>query len=310
MSAEIYAGFDLGGSSLKYGLLTRKGEVVSKGTKPTPASRDEIIALVGTVLGEMKEEAKGQIKAAGLGIPGLYSLKDKRIIQSPNIPELDNFDLQGGLAKVIDLPFWVNNDANMAAYGEWKRGAGRGVQSMVLLTVGTGIGSGLILGGELFMGSCGFAGELGHITVNPEGDRCKCGNQGCLETEAAAPKIVRNYMDFSRTKKPLAAEEVFQKALKGNTAAKKAFVIAGQYLGIGLGIVINLLNPEKILLGGGVMATGDFILNAAQEEAKKRSYAASFAGCVIDRAGLGNDAGFIGAGLWARDRLAKKGPKS
>jgi glucokinase len=310
MTAEIFAGFDLGGTSLKYGLLNDKGEVVSKGLAPTPATRAEIIALVGRALEELKKEAKGPIKAVGLGIPGLYSLKDKRIIQSPNLPELDNFDLQSGLSKVIDLPFWVDNDANLAAYGEWKRGAGRGVQSMVLLTVGTGIGSGLILGGDLFHGSCGFAGEIGHITVNPEGDRCKCGSQGCLETEAAAPKIVRNYMDLSRTKKPLAAEDVFQKAAKGNTAAKKAFAIAGQYLGIGLGIVINLLNPEKILLGGGVMATGDFLIHAAQEEARKRSYKASFACCAIERAGLGNDAGFIGAGQWARDQFIKKGAKS
>jgi len=310
MSTEIFAGFDLGGSSLKYGLLSPKGEVLSKGMAPTPQSREEIIALIGRVLEGMKNEAKSPIKAVGLGLPGLYSLKDKKIIQSPNLPMLDNADLQSGLSKVISLPFWVDNDANLAAYGEWKCGAGRGVKSMVLLTVGTGIGSGLILEGDLFHGSCGFAGELGHVTVNPEGDLCKCGGQGCLETEAAAPKIVRNYMDLSRTKKPLAAEEVFQKALKGNTAAKQAFGIAGQYLGIGLGIIINLLNPEKILLGGGVMTTGDFLLHAAQEEAKKRSYKASYACCSIERASLGNDAGFMGAGQWARDQLMKKGSKS
>jgi glucokinase len=303
---EIYAGFDLGGTNLKYGLLDEKGQVITKGLKPTPETVDRIIDLIGQVLEELKTESQKPIQAVGLGIPGLYSLKDKKILQSPNLPELDNYGLQNALARVIRVPFWVDNDANLAAYGEWRCGAGRGTRSLVLLTVGTGIGSGLILDSDLFHGSCGFAGELGHVTVNPDGDRCKCGNQGCLETEAAAPKIVRNYMDLSRTKKTLAAEEVYQKAAKGNTAARKAFAIAGHYLGIGLGIVINMLNPEKILLGGGVMTTGDYLLPPAVEEARRRSYRASFDCCSIERASLGNDAGFMGAAEWARAQIRKE----
>jgi glucokinase len=310
MTNEIWAGFDLGGTNLKYGLVGEKGDILAKGMSPTPGTLPEIFELVGQALEGMRKEHKNPVRAVGLGIPGLYSLKEKRIIQSPNLPALDHFDLQPALAKVIDLPFVVDNDANLAAYGEWTCGAGRGVRSLVLLTVGTGVGSGLILDGELFHGTCGFAGELGHITVNPEGDRCRCGNHGCLETEAAAPKIVRNYMDLSRTKKPLAAEEIYQKALKGNTAAKKAYTIAGHYLGIGLSIVINLLNPEKILLGGGVMTTGDFLMPAAIEEAQKRSYKASYACCTIGRASLGNDAGIIGAALWAREQGLKRRSKS
>jgi glucokinase len=310
MTTEIYAGFDLGGTSLKYGLMDDTGKVLTKNSVPTPATASELMTLIGTTWEGLKQEAKHPLKGAGLGFPGIFSLKDRKILQSPNLPELDNFDLTGGLAKVIDAPFWVDNDANLAAYGEWKCGAGRGAQSLVFLTVGTGVGSGLILGGDLWHGACGFAGELGHVTVNPDGDRCKCGNQGCLETEAAAPKIVRNYMDLSRTKKPLAAEEIYQRAVKGNTAARKSFAIAGHYLGIGLGIVINLLNPEKILLGGGVMITGDFLLRAAVEEALRRSYKASFACCSIERASLGNDAGFLGAAQWAKEQVARKRGRS
>lgn len=310
MTPETFVGFDLGGTNLKYGLIGDKGDLVTKGLEPTPATAAGIIELMGGVMDKLRKEAKGQVRAAGLGIPGLYSLEHKRILQSPNLPELDNYDLEAGLAKAFDVPFWVDNDANLAAYGEWKAGAGKGARSLVLLTVGTGIGSGLILDGELFHGACGFAGEMGHITVNPEGEKCRCGNQGCLETEAAAPKIVRNYMDLSRTKKPLAAEDVFQKAVKGNTAARKAFAIAGHYLGIGLGIVINLLNPEKILLGGGVMTTGDFLMPPAVEEAQKRSYKASFACCTIARASLGNEAGFTGAAHWAREQWLKKRSKA
>jgi glucokinase len=309
MTTESYAGFDLGGTNLKYGLVNDKGEVSAKGLVPTPGTLAEIMALIGQTLQALRKDAKGPVRAVGLGIPGLYSLKEKRIIQSPNLPQFDGYDLQAGLAKVVDLPFWADNDANLAAYGEWKSGTGRGARSLILLTIGTGVGSGLVLEGELFHGTCGFAGEMGHITVNPEGEKCGCGNIGCLETEAAAPKIVRNYMDLSRTKKPLAAEEIYQRALKGNTAAKQAFAIAGHYLGIGLGIAINMLNPEKILLGGGVMTTGDFIFPAAVEEAQRRSYRASFACCAIERAGLGNDAGFMGAAHWARERFLKERSK-
>ncbi|MGB9005721.1 MAG: ROK family protein [Candidatus Aminicenantales bacterium] len=305
MTQTLCAAFDLGGTSLKYGLANPKGELVRKDSLPTPAKWAEVLDVIAGLWKDFRREEKRGLAAAGFGFPGIYSLKDQRILQSPNYSELNNVDLQAALSKVIDAPFMVDNDANMAAYGEWRCGAGRGTRSMVLLTIGTGIGSGLILGGGLWHGRCGFAGELGHITVNPDGDLCTCGNQGCLETEAAAPKIVRNYKDLSKTKKSVKAEEVFDKASRGEVAAVKAFTIAGTYLGIGLGITINLLNPEKIVLGGGVMMTGDFLLQAAVEEAKRRSYKASFACCSIEKAKLGNDAGLIGAALQAF-RLTKK----
>lgn len=299
MSRKIFAGFDLGGTNLKYGLVTESGEVLEKNSVPTPETFPGVLELIASIWAEFKRRPKGRPGAAGFGFPGIYSLRDRRILQSPNYPGLDNMDLEGALAGVLDVPFRVDNDANLAAYGEWRCGAGRGVSSMVHLTVGTGIGSGIILGGALWHGRCGFAGELGHITVNPDGDRCNCGNQGCLETEAAAPKIVRNYKDLSKTKRAIKAEEVFEKAARGEVAAVKAFGIAGTYLGIALGVVINMLNPEKIVLGGGVMATGDFLLAAAVEEASRRCYKASFNCCSIEKALLGNDAGLIGAALWA-----------
>jgi glucokinase len=301
VSKKAFAGFDLGGTNLKYGLVTETGEVLEKTSVPTPETFPGVLELIAAAWAEYKRRPKGRPSAAGFGFPGIYSLRDRRILQSPNYPGLDNVDLEGALAGVLDVPFRADNDANMAAYGEWRCGAGRGVSSMVHLTVGTGIGSGVILDGKLWRGRCGFAGELGHVTVNPDGDRCNCGNQGCLETEAAAPKIVRNYKDLSKTKRAIQAEEVFDRAARGEVAAVKAFGIAGTYLGIALGIVINMLNPEKIVLGGGVMATGDFLLAAAWEEASRRCYRASFKCCSIEKALLGNDAGLIGAALWAGD---------
>ena len=300
MNAPRYAAFDLGGTNLKFGLVDDRGKLVCKDSVPTPARFSEAMDLIAGIWKDFRKAEKKNLAAAGFGFPGIYSLQEKKILQSPNYAELDNVDLEAALAKAVDAPFAVDNDANMAAYGEWRCGAGRGVRSMVFLTIGTGIGSGLILNGGLWHGLCGFAGELGHITVNPDGDPCKCGNQGCLETEAAAPKIVRNYKDLSKTRKAVTAEEVFEKAGRGEMAALKAFAIAGTYLGIALGITINLLNPEKIILGGGVMGTGDFLLSAAKEEARRRSYKASFACCSIEKAVLGNDAGLIGAGLQAK----------
>ena len=301
---SVYAGFDLGGTQLKYGLIDGAGNILRRGKAATPSTIPELISLLESLWTELKNGAPRKIRGVGFGFPGIYSLKERKIFQSPNCPELDDFDLYPALAEMIEVPFWVDNDANMAAFGEWKRGAGKGVSSLVLLTIGTGIGAGVILRGGLWQGSCGYAGELGHIVVNPRGRRCKCGVQGCLETEAAAPAIVRNYRAQSASRRgPISAEAVYRLAEEGNEAALKAFAKAGYFLGIGLGIVINLLNPEKILLGGGVMTTGELLLAPAVDEARRRSYRASFACCSVERAALGNDAGMIGSALWARDNL-------
>jgi glucokinase len=248
----------------------------------------------------------GSVAACGFGFPGIFSLRERKILKSPNYPGLDSLDLFGALSRFIEVPLWVDNDANLAAYGEWACGAGRGTQSLVLLTIGTGIGSGIILEGKLWHGKCGFAGELGHVVVNPEGEICKCGVRGCLETESAAPKIIKNYLDIRKIKENLSAEEICGRAKEGEAAARQSFARAGYYLGIGLGIVINFLNPEMIILGGGVMNSGEYLLVPALEEARKRSYGASFACCRIERAVLGNDAGVIGAASWAKGQLSFK----
>lgn len=301
----LYAGFDLGGTHLKYGLVDEKGKIIYREKASSPVSIKDLLHLIENLWEELKKK-EGRIEAVGFGIPGIFSLEEQKILQSPNYPSLDNFDLLPALSRFIEVPFWVDNDANMAVYGEFKVGVGKGVQSMVLLTIGTGIGSGVILERKLWHGKCGFGGEMGHLTVNPEGERCNCGGQGCLETEVSAPKIAKNYIELQKEKIDISAEEVYQRALRGDTAARKAFSRAGYYLGIGLGGIINLLNPEKILLGGAVMNAGDLLLSPALEEARKRSYRASFNCCTIERASLGNEAGIIGASLWAKQQIRSK----
>lgn len=299
---SLYAGFDLGGTRLKYGLIDAEGRIVFFDNTATPLTIERLLHLLRKIWEDFKKREKKNIEAVGFGFPGIFSLQEQKIIQSPNYSELDNFALIPALARFIEVPFWVNNDANAAAFGEFKRGAGQGVQSLVFLTIGTGVGSGIILEGKLWQGKCGFAGELGHVVVNSEGERCDCRSRGCLETEVSAPKIVKNYNNLRKTEESISAEEVFHRAKKEDKAARQAFAQAGYYLGIGLSLALNIFNPEKIILGGAVMEAGKFLLDPALEEARKRSYKASFECCRIEKAVLGNKAGFIGAALWAKDQ--------
>lgn len=305
MSDPLYAGFDLGGTQLKYGLIDGLGALVFKDKVPSPGSIEGLMDLIGDVWKKLRAEYGARLSSAGFGFAGFFSLKDRKVLHSPNYPSLDGFDLVPALEKVLDAPFRIDNDANMAAYGEWKHGAGRDAHSLVLLTIGTGVGSGIILDGKLWQGRCGFAGEIGHITVNPIGSKCNCGNVGCLETEVSAPKIVRNYVNKVGSGEELTAEDVYNRAKRGDAAALESFSACGYYLGIGLGIVINLLNPGMIVLGGGVMAGGEFLMEAAVAHARKRSHRVSFACATIAKASLGNDAGLIGAAAWARDQASR-----
>jgi glucokinase len=296
---KLFAGFDLGGTALKFGLVEETGKILTESQVGTPKNVEKLLHTLQEIWTAMKNSQQKQIQSAGFGFPGIFSIKEKKILQSPNYPDIDNFALFPALSRFIDVPFCVNNDANMAAYGEYRCGAGQNTHSLVLLTIGTGVGSGIILNGKIWEGACGFAGELGHAVVNPQGEPCNCGSRGCLETEVSALKIVKNYQAFSQNRDNITAEEVSRKAKNNDTAAQKAFAKAGRYLGIGLGIAINLLNPEKILLGGGVMKGGEFLLNSTIDEAAKNSFQGSFRCCSIERAILGNKAGFIGAALWS-----------
>lgn len=302
MKKALYAGFDIGGTRIKFGAIDGTGKVLYKNSIESPGSIDGLMGAIKGAWNGLKENTDGVIRACGFGFAGFYSLKDGKVLRSPNYPSLDGFPLHRALGRIIDVPYEIDNDANMAAFGEYAHGAGKGIRNMVFLTVGTGIGSGLILDGRLYHGKCGFAGELGHITVNPDGLKCGCGSRGCLETEASATSLVRNYLAFSGKDKDkdVTSKDVYLLARKGDRAALKSFARCGRYLGIGLGIVISFLTPEKILIGGGVVSAGKYILDPARKEAEERSNPILFRCTGIDRARLGNDAGLIGAAAWAR----------
>ncbi|MFQ6069158.1 MAG: ROK family protein [Candidatus Aminicenantales bacterium] len=302
---SLYAGFDLGGTHLKCGLVDQNGEIVYRARESSPQNIEDLLKLLYRLWRNLDQSAREKVRAAGFGFPGIFSLEKKKILQSPNYASLDNFDLIPALSSFVDVPFWVNNDANLAAYGEFRAGKGKGAQSMVFLTIGTGVGSGVILEGKLWMGKSGYGGELGHLVVNHEGEKCRCGGQGCLETEVSAPKIVRNYCELKGEEIEVTAEQVYARARSGEKEAVTAFTRAGYFLGIGLAAVINFLNPEKIFLGGAVMNAGAFLLSPALDETRRRAYRASFESTTIERAALGNEAGVIGSALWAEENLKK-----
>ncbi len=209
---SLYAGFDLGGTQIKFGLIDEDSKLVFKAQAPTPARIEDLIKTLDELWKSLKKRCPKKIQAAALGFPGIFSLADQKIIQSPNLAALNGFDLRPALSRIIDVPFWLDNDANMAAYGEFKAGAGRGTRNLIHLTLGTGVGSGIMVDGKLVHGRCGFAAEMGHMVVNPEGERCKCGSRGCLETEASAGPIVRNYKKLVGSKEELTPEEVARRA--------------------------------------------------------------------------------------------------
>lgn len=302
MTGGYSAGFDIGGTHIKYGAADRLGQLAVKGRAVSPKSPKEFFSLMADLWADMKTKSPGRITACGLGIAGFFSRRDQVILQSPNYPLLDRIDLVSPLKEILRVPFWIDNDANMAAYGEWSRNSGKGKTSLVFLTIGTGIGSGIILDGRLWQGENGFAGELGHLIVNPEGEVCNCGARGCLETEVSAARLAANYRYYACSEESLTSREVHLRARRKDPAALKSFERCGFYLGIGLGGVISLLDPGRIVLGGGVMAAGHYLLRPAIEETRRRTNPFAFSACSIERSTLGNDAGVLGAAAWARDR--------
>ena len=217
--------------------------------------------------------------------------------------------------KATGLRVELENDANAAAYGEYKVGAGRGSRDMFYMSIGKGIGGAIILDGKLWTGASGLAGEVGHITIDSEGIECACGNTGCLETVASGPNIVRRAQErldrdstssLSRLalNRDFTADDVAQEANNGDDFSAMMIERTGKYIGIGVASVINLLNIECIVLGGGVMEAGDLILTPIIQEAKRRAFQPCFEATKIAAATLGKDDSAIGAALLARDAAA------
>ncbi len=302
-------GLDLGGTNLRIAGVTGAGEVLALYRERTNAAAgpDDLIERIvkGVDLVEKGLRKDGwEVLGASLGVPGVISRKEGVVESSPNLPGWTKIPLLSRLRRHLSLPLLMENDANAAVFGEFWAGAGRGRSTIVLLTLGTGVGGGIIVDGELLRGSDGMAGEVGHLTVEREGEPCPCGNRGCLERYASATGISRRYR-FLCSAFPgsgpkgapgdISAAEVHARAEQGDTLARRALAEAGTYLGIALASIVNIINPEAIIVGGGVLPAWDWIIPPARGEMFSRAFQAPAERVELLPAALGDRAGLIGA---------------
>lgn len=289
-------------------LIASDGEIVTR-RKADRHSEDLVAEITKLVSALGKARA---IKSVGVGIPGLVNRETDRVLMSTGLPSVVRADLHSDLMKATGLRFELENDANAAAYGEYKAGAGRDARDLFYIGIGESIGGAIILDGNLWIGASGCAGEVGHITIDTEGVECVCGNTGCLETVASAPNIVRRARerldrDSTSSLSRLAMNEVFtaanlaHEATNGDDFSIMMIERTGRFIGTAVASIINLLSIERIVLGGGVMEAGDLILKPIIKEAGKRSFQPCFESTKIVAAELGADGVAIGAALLARD---------
>ncbi|MES9685714.1 glucokinase [Bacillus sp. AFS001701] len=312
MMAKMIVGVDLGGTSIKLALLTNNGEFIDKWEVPTDKSdRGKHIPKTITIAIEekLKQMAKTKEDIAGIGIgaPGSVRLEDGLIFAAVNLGWV-NFPLKEILEKESGIPVIVDNDANIAAVGEMWKGAGNGAKDVVMVTLGTGVGGGVIVNGDVAHGISGSAGEIGHITVQLEnGVLCNCGKTGCLETISSATGIARiaNEKLQNTTKEtvlkemsndsPITAKDVFEAYSNGDEVAEEIVNHVMRYLALVLAGVGNTLNPENIIIGGGVSNAGELLLKPLKKYFDEFAFTTVRDSTKLSIAKLGNDAGAIGA---------------
>ncbi|MBC8167532.1 MAG: ROK family protein [Bryobacteraceae bacterium] len=295
--AEYSIGVDLGGTNLRAAAVSRSGEIIEKvsGRTELKEGRDAVIADIVDAIGSVKRQlGHGTLAGVGIGVPGFIQIEKGIIVGSNNLPEFDGYPVRDEIEKLLGTPIFLENDANAAALGEKWFGAGQSVSDLVLLTLGTGIGGGIISGGKVLHGHLGMAGEFGHMTIVPAGNPCGCGNYGCLEKHASATAI-SSMARLIQLGQDLDSKAVFDLAAAGDARAKQIFHVVGSSLGIALATLINIFNFPLFLLSGGVLAAWDEFAPSMFAEVEKRSFTFRHAKTKIEKAVLGNQAGLIGA---------------
>jgi glucokinase len=326
-------GVDLGGTNLRIAAVDEGGNLLEKVTLSTKVAlgKDHVIDRMCDAIRSLsrKHESAGSLQGIGIGVPGIIDMKTGMLRESPNLPDWAGSPVQAEIEHRLGTRVILENDANAAALGESWLGAARGVEDMAMLTLGTGVGGGLVLGGRIWHGMTGMAGEFGHMTVDPEGVPCPCGNRGCLERYASATAVVRMAQEaIARDAAPsmlraassdpeFSAKVVYNLAIQGDEAAKKIFRCVGHALGIALADLVNALNLPMYVVGGGVASAWEAFSPVIFEELRRRSmvYAATAppspladgqgasaqvepggpTRTIVTRSLLGSDAGLYGA---------------
>ncbi len=318
MNDERYiVGVDLGGTSINVGVVPFDGgPVLGMRSLPTLADRgpkfvvDRIASMIRDAIHDATREVGFDATAVvgvGLGSPGPLDRRSGTVIETPNLG-WRNFPLRDLISNAVGLEAELDNDANAAALGEWWQGAGKGVETLVGLTLGTGIGGGIVLGGKVFHGVADVAGEVGHMTIDSTGRRCKCGNYGCLEAYASGPAIAARAIEGLQSGEPsllptmvegelsrITAETVYEAIVAGDDYAREVMRDTAKFLGTGIANLINILNPEMVTISGGVTRAGDHLLEPLKAEVRRRAFRHASESCRIVTSSLGSMAGVIGA---------------
>jgi glucokinase len=297
-SKKFAIGIDLGGTNLRVALVSEEGEIVRKIRKPTS---EQVIDLISESIREIPYE---RVEGIGLGTAGVIGRRTGRVGASPNFRAVEGIDIVGELSRTFGVPVFLENDANAAALGEKLGGAGRGFENFVLLTLGTGIGGGVIYRGKLLAVSA----EMGHMSINSEGEKCPCGNIGCLENYASARAMISKAVAMiekgseSLLKEcckgsiyKLTPEDIYRAALDGDNLSREILRDAGKYLGVGLANIINIMSPEAIILTGGLIGAWNIYVQEAIKEASRRAFRELFDSVKILPSSLGDNAGLVGA---------------
>jgi glucokinase len=306
---------DFGATNLRAAIVDASGEVLSRRQAETPATAnaDAILDQVVGLLSNVASEAPERPSAACIAIAGLVDAVAGKLIISPNAPGFRNLVLTQPVSKALGIPCLLENDASAAGLGEHRFGAGRGFRHLVHVTVGTGIGGGLVLDGHLYRGARGLAGEIGHMILDPSGPSCNCGSRGCLEAMASGTAFAeRARRLIASGRSPALAEIVgsedpsgehlFQAATEGDTVSEAEIRNAGHMLGLGIGSLINVLNPEIITISGGLLVLGDMYFGPMRQAISSLAYGPA-AGVEIRFSELGQDAGLLGAAAVALEYL-------
>jgi len=341
---DFSIGVDLGGTNLRIAAVSADGQLLEKVTLGTKVAlgRDHVINEMCDAIQRLsaKYKAEGRLLGAGIGIPGIIDMQTGMLRKSANLPGWEDYPVRAEIERRLNARVVLENDANVAALGEQWLGAARGVPNMAVVTLGTGIGGGIVLGGKIWHGMNGMAGEFGHVTLEPEGVPCPCGNRGCAERYASASAIMRMAREaFARGEAPslaaaassdaeFGAKSIYNLAIQGDEHARRIFRSFGRYLGILLAGLVNVLNLDMFVIGGGVSSAWDAFAPNMFEELRERSlvYAATAPAdplmnetfgekegaaaqtesrterkTIITRALLGSDAGLYGAAREAQN---------
>jgi glucokinase len=312
---KLYLAADLGGTNLRMAAVSRGGDILFRDKVSTPSGqgKDAVVDTILSVVANITEQIDGRFELAAFGaaVPAVVNSREGLILRSPNLSDLNGIQFSELFSQKLDMPVVLENDANSAAIGESWKGASIGVKNSIQVTLGTGVGGGIIIDGKVLRGVDGTAGEIGHIAVVPDGYPCGCGSVGCVEQYASATAIVRIARELMpdhpdsvlHSQIEMTPLDVYEAGIRGDNLSIEVFRLMGRHLGVALGALVNVLNPEAIVIGGGASAGWDLFIGHLRSEIDSRAFQHPAERVKLLRSTLGDDAGILGAAYLASEAV-------